>query len=126
MTRSDKVLLAGLLLLSLLSMAALYSRFSPFYGSITAIQTVISVQGTVVRTISMPVAARKTFVVPGRVGPSTVEIEGGRVRMQEAPCAGRICVNQGWIRHPGQSIACVPGEILIRIEGASPLDGVTR
>lgn len=126
MTRGDKFLLAGLLLLSLLSMAALYSRFSPFSGSAETIQAVVSVRGTVVRRIPLPVVTPSSFVVQGRVGPSTVEIDGGRVRMQVAPCAGRICVNQGWIRKPGQSIVCIPGEILIRIEGTSLLDAVTR
>jgi len=126
MTRGDKYLLAGLLLLSLVSFAALYSRFSPFSGSTKVTQAVISLQGNVIRKISLPLTGRSSFTVQGLVGSSTVEVEGERVRMQEAPCAGRICVNQGWIRHPGQSIACVPGEILIRIEGTTPLDGVTR
>lgn len=126
MTRGDKLLLAGLLLLSLLAMATLYSRFSPFSGSAQAVQAVISVQGTVIRRIPLLPESRSTFVVQGRLGPSTIEVQGGRVRMQEAPCAGRICVNQGWIRHPGQSVVCIPGEILIRIEGAAALDAVTR
>lgn len=126
MTRGDKLLLAGLLLLSLLSMAALYSRFCSFSGSTQAVQAVILVQGTVIKKISLPSKYRSTFVVLGRDGPSTVEVEGGRVRMREAPCAGRICVNQGWILHPGQSVVCIPGEILIRIEGAAALDAVTR
>lgn len=126
MTRGDKFMLAGLLLLSLLSLAALYSRFSFFPGSTKTLQAVISAQGKVVRRISLPLEARTTFTVAGRVGSSAVEIEGGRVRMQEATCPGRVCVNQGWIEHAGQSIICIPGEILIRIEGAAPMDAVTR
>jgi len=55
-----------------------------------------------------------------------VEVEGKRIRMMEAPCAGKICVNQKWIENPGQIIVCIPGEILIRIEGTAPLDAVTR
>lgn len=126
MTRGDKFMLAGLLLLSLVSLVALYSSFSLFPGSTKTVQAVISVQGTVVRSISLPVEARTTFTIPGRVGSSIVEVEGGRVRMVEAPCPGRVCINQGWIQHAGESIVCIPGEIVIRIEGAAPLDAVTR
>jgi len=126
MTRGDKFLLAGLLLLSLLLMAALYSRFSFFPESTKTVQAVISVQGAVDRRISLPVETRSSFPVMGRVGPSVVEIDGGRLRMLEALCPGRVCVNQGWIEHAGESIICIPGEIVIRIEGATPVDAVTR
>lgn len=126
MTRGDKFLFAGLLFISLLSMAMLYGRFSFFPGKAESVRAVISVQGKVVRLIGLPASARSSFIIHGRLGPSTVEVEGARVRMLEAPCNGRICVNQGWIAHPGQSIVCIPGEILVRIEGAAPLDAVTR
>lgn len=126
MTRGDKFLLAGILLVSLLSMATLYGHFAFFSGKIESAQAVITVQGKVVRKISLPVPERSSFVVNGRLGPSAVEVEGTRVRMHEASCAERICIGQGWIAHPGQSIVCIPGEILIRIEGAAPVDAVTR
>jgi hypothetical protein len=126
MTRGDKFLLAGLLFASLLSMAALYGRFSFFPGTAESVRAVISVQGKTVRIIDLPAGARSTIVVNGRLGPSSVEVEGTRVRMPEAPCPGKICVSQGWISHPGQSIVCIPGEILVRIEGAAPVDAVTR
>jgi len=126
MTRGDKFLLAGLLLLSLLSMALLYGRLSYFSRSTKAVNAVISVKGTVVRKIPLPVENRVAFTVQGRVGPSAVEVDGGRLRMQEAPCPGRVCVNQGWIEHAGESIICIPGEIVIRIEGTAPVDAVTR
>jgi len=126
MTRGDKFLLAGLLFVSLLSMAALYGRFSLIPGKAESVRAVISVQGKVVRTIDLPASSRSSYIIHGRLGPSIVEAEGTRVRMPEAPCPGKICVSQGWISHPGQSIVCIPGEILVRIEGAAPVDAVTR
>ncbi len=126
MTRGDKFLMAGLLLISLFSLALLYCRFYSFSGSTKAVNAVISVKGTVVRKISLPVENHVTFTVQGRVGPSVVEVDGWRLRMQEAPCPGRVCVNQGWIEHAGESIICIPGEIVIRIEGTAPVDAVTR
>lgn len=126
MTRGDKFLLAGLLLMALLSLALLYGRLPLFHSGSASVQAVITVRGNIIRKVQLPSAGRSSFVVQGRVGPSTVELDGARIRIQEAPCPGQVCVSQGWISHPGQSVICIPGEILIRIEGAAPLDAVTR
>lgn len=126
MTRGDKFLLAGLLAVSLLSMAVLYGRFSLFPGKVASVRAVISVQGKVVRIIELPANGRSSLIIQGRLGPSTVEVDGARVRMLAASCPGSICLRQGWIKHPGQTIVCMPGEILVRIEGAAALDAVSR
>ena len=44
--------------------------------------------------------------------------EDGRIRFAEADCPDRICVRTGWISRPGQIAACVPGHLIIRIEGS--------
>lgn len=126
MTRGDKLLLAGLLLAALLSAGLLYGRLPLLHSEAATLRAVISVRGTIIRTIQLPTAGRTRFVVQGRVGPSTIEIDGARLRILEAPCPEQICVRQGWISRPGQSVICMPGEILIRIEGAAPVDAVTR
>jgi len=126
MTRADKILLAGLLLVSLLSVAAAGSRFFLLSGKSEPLQAVIMSQGKQVRRINLSAGGRSSFAVQGRSGYSTVEIEGGRIRMLNAPCSGQICVKQGWIEHSGQTIVCIPEEMLIRIEGAAPVDAVTR
>jgi hypothetical protein len=126
MTRGDKFLLAGLLCMALLSTVALYGHFSLFPGKAESVRAAISVHGKVVKLIDLPTSARSSFVLQGRSGAVTVEVDGARVRMLEASCPGSVCVRQGWIEHPGQSIVCIPGEILIRIEGTAPLDAVTR
>ena len=126
MTRADKILLAALLLFTLLSAGALYGRFLHVPDHAKPSQAVVTVQGKVARRIELAPGTKSSFVVDGRVGPSAVEVDGTRVRMAEAPCAAGTCVKQGWIAHPGQSVVCIPGEIMIRIEGAAPLDAVTR
>lgn len=126
MTKGDKFLLAALSCLTLLSAVLLYGRLLLPGEHARPRQAVVSVRGEVVRRIDLPFGRKSSFTVAGRVGSSTVEVDGARVGMREAPCAGGICVKQGWIERPGESIACTPGEILIRIEGAAPLDAVTR
>ncbi|MDD2851314.1 MAG: NusG domain II-containing protein [Desulfuromonadaceae bacterium] len=126
MTRADKILLAGLLLISLLSVAVLYGRFSIFPAKAEPVQAVITAQGKLVRKIYLTEGVNSSLVIQGRVGPATVEVDGTRIRMMGAPCTGQVCVKEGWIGRPGQTIVCMPGEILIRIEGAAPVDAVTR
>lgn len=126
MTRGDKFLLAGLLCTGLFSAAALYGRSALFIDKGGPIEAVITSKGKVVRKITLPVNVPSTFVVQGRLGSATVAVKDGQIRMLEASCPGGICLKQGWIEHPGQSIACIPGEILVRIEGAARLDAVTR
>ncbi|MDD2736415.1 MAG: NusG domain II-containing protein [Desulfuromonadaceae bacterium] len=123
MNRADKFLLAGILLVSLLSLMGMYGLFS---SAVNTTQAIVVVRGAIIRRITLPVAGKSTFVVQGRVGAATVEIEGDRVRMREAHCSGQVCVNQGWVSHPGQTIVCIPGEILVRIEGAAAVDAITR
>jgi hypothetical protein len=126
MTKADKILLAGLLLASLITGGALYGRWFLPAARTGQVQAVVSVQGKVVRTVELHPDARLTWPVQGGRVPATVEVDGVRVRMLEAGCANGICLKQGWIEQPGQSVVCVPGEIVIRIEGAAALDAVTR
>lgn len=126
MTRADKILLAALLMASLLTGAALYGRAFLSTGPAEPVQAIVTVQGKVVRSVELLPGQRSTLVVQGRRGAATVEFDGRRVRMLEAHCENGTCLKQGWIEHAGQSIVCVPGEIVVRMEGEAPLDAVTR
>ena len=56
----------------------------------------------------------------------TVVYEGGSVRIEEADCPDQVCVKTGWLRSDGQISACVPGHVLVRMEGMPTLpDGVS-
>ncbi len=59
-------------------------------------------------------------------GEMLIEIKEGRIRVRESDCPRKICVNTGWIKTPGQVIACVPNKVLVEIKSAgSPfLDAV--
>lgn len=47
-----------------------------------------------------------------------IEIREGKIRVLKSDCPRQICVNMGWIRHPGETIVCVPNKILIEIKSA--------
>lgn len=47
-----------------------------------------------------------------------ITYEDGRVRINEADCPDQVCVMTGWLRRNGQISACVPGHVLLKIEGS--------
>ena len=60
---------------------------------------------------------RKTYTVHGMFGPSTIEVEIGRVRMLASTCRDKICVGTGWVDAPGKDIICLPNRVVVRVIG---------
>ena len=52
----------------------------------------------------------------------TVVIENGCVFVDNSNCPEKICINNGKISRVGQSIACVPAHLLIKIIGEGDND----
>jgi hypothetical protein len=59
-------------------------------------------------------------------GKMRIEIKEGRIRVKESDCPRQICVNTGWLQHPGESVVCVPYKVLIEVKsaGAPVVDAV--
>ena len=53
----------------------------------------------------------------------TVEVADGRVRVRESGCPDQICVHSGWLSASGQSAACVPAGIAVRVSAGSASSG---
>lgn len=49
-------------------------------------------------------------------GGMVIEVQDRRIRVRKSDCANQICVNSGWIAHPGAVIACVPNQVMIEIK----------
>ena len=127
MTRADKYLLAGLLLCALLGLLTIYRHFfNPLAQHLPA-QATITAEGKVLQTIDLdPAAARQIIQISGRLGAATVEVADGKIRMLASNCPEQTCVKQSWIQTPGSTIVCLPGEIIIHVDGAATVDAVTR
>lgn len=127
MTRADKFLIAAILLCSLIGLVKIYRNFFSPLDQLFPAQAMITMQGEVLDAIDLdPAADKKIIHVTGRLGAATVEVSNGKIRMLEANCPEQICVKQGWIEEPGASIVCLPGEIIIHIDGKATVDAVTR
>ena len=53
----------------------------------------------------------------GPLGISRLEISAGAAGVLSSPCAQKICIGMGQVRHSGDLLACVPNRLVIRIEG---------
>lgn len=64
-----------------------------------------------------PLDQNQNLVFSGPIGKTYVEIEDRRVRVKKDPGPLQICVIQGWISSPGQSLICLPNRVMIQIQG---------
>ncbi len=43
-------------------------------------------------------------------------VENGKIRIADASCPDKLCVNMGYISEPLMPITCLPNHLVIRIE----------
>jgi hypothetical protein len=58
------------------------------------------------------------FVIDNEHGYNRVIIDKGVVQMEEADCRDQVCVLSKPISNPGESIVCLPHQVIVRIIGA--------
>ena len=67
--------------------------------------------------------------VEGRLGPVELMVEAGTIRVADAPCPHKVCIRMGRKRRAGETIVCVPSQLLVQITGRQAqreIDAVTR
>jgi hypothetical protein len=70
-----------------------------------------------------PLNAERSVRLAGPLGPTVVEIRGGRVWISASSCPLHLCQRQGAIARRGELLVCVPNRLLVRIAGqADPSD----
>ncbi len=119
-TRFDKLLIAGLLIIAILGLAHVKYRSG---GTDTV---VVIVDGKEI--IRMPLAEDQRFSVDGPLGQTEIEVKDKRVRVIDSPCKRKICVQTGWIDKSYRTIICIPNRVVINLLGGDDkdeLDGIT-
>ncbi|MEO5332035.1 MAG: NusG domain II-containing protein [Magnetococcus sp. YQC-5] len=81
--------------------------------------------------LMLPLDRDVTTQVEGRLGPVTIQVEKGRIRLLEYNSPRLIGTRTGWIQGAGQTTACVPCGILVQVEGhakrsSTELDAVAQ
>lgn len=117
----------ALLAAAILALAALCALSVRGQGTGEALTAVVSIDGREAERVDLTAAApdtERTYTGSGYT--LTVDFcPGGEtgVRVAHADCPNRDCVRTGLITRSGESIVCLPGRIVIRLESGGS-DGV--
>ena len=101
---------------------AVWGRSASGAGAVLAVEVAGQPRGT------FSLAGHDTLWVQGQLGPSAIEISGGKARILRAPCRQQICTARGWIGLGGELAVCLPNRLVAVVRGnkAHLVDGVTR
>ena len=70
--------------------------------------------------ITWELSRDNTWELTGRDGiPVVIEAADGRIRVYSSGCPDQICVHSGWLSREGQSAACIPAGIALKITDGS-------
>lgn len=59
----------------------------------------------------------RKITIKGAYGDVRLQIKSGRVAVVYAACPNKVCVRTGWRSLAGESIICVPNQVIVRILG---------
>ncbi|PUU93654.1 MULTISPECIES: NusG domain II-containing protein [Halanaerobium] len=129
LTLYDKILIGFVIILSLfLLLIPFYYFGSPAEGE----ELILKVQqgDELIKTVAVGDSYEEpiVFQVEGPIGIHTIEVNQGRVRVQEAPANDplKICEKTGWIDREGPIIVCVPNSLSLWLESTnSDIDGMS-
>ncbi len=68
----------------------------------------------------LPLAEDRQLTVTGVLGDSHIEIKHAEARFVDSPCSNKLCVLHGWLQHAGETTACLPNQVSLRILGRDP------
>lgn len=110
----DKIMIGVIVLLAL----GIFIYFLVAGPSGEGNQVVVEVNGTVVKTFSLPQKTLVEYKVEiDEDDYNLVQVEGNRVRVVEATCPEQVDVRAGWISKPGQTLVCLPHKMVVSIAG---------
>lgn len=72
------------------------------------------------RIETLPLAEDRQLTVTGVLGDSHIEIKHAEARFVDSPCSNKLCVLHGWLQHAGETTACLPNQVSLRILGRDP------
>ncbi len=120
LTLPDKILIAGLVIVTLTSFPAIRHFHREGEG------VVIEVDGGEVGNFSL--GEDRLISVDGKLGTTRVAISEKGVRVLDSPCPYKLCVKSGAIDRSGETLVCLPNRVVVRItgNGQEAVDAVSR
>lgn len=111
----DIVIIVFLLLLSFTPNIIFAISNSKNYNSTYAI---IKLSGEIYDTIILSSdSGDNEIVIETKYGNNTIAIQEDIIKIKEADCHDELCVKQGPISKVGESVICLPHELIVEIKG---------
>ena len=105
--RRDAILFLVLMILGAGSFILIKNNLKP--GN----ESEVYVDGSLVQTIDM--TRDDIYLFDTSYGTNTVVVEGGEIRVSEADCPDKICVNMGGVSRSAETITCLPHKLVIEV-----------
>ena len=80
----------------------------------------VYIDGRLVQTIDMTVDDAYEFSTDR--GSNMVVVESEKIRVSDADCPDKVCVDMGWKSRRGETITCLPHKLVIEIQGGGDRD----
>lgn len=109
-----KDIIAVIIILAVAAVLLIFQSFKPQAQSAS-----IYIESEKICTVSL--SADKIFEADGVKG-FVFEIKSGKIRIKEAPCENKLCVNTGFLSKSGQTAICLPYKLVLRTDGKSDVD----
>jgi hypothetical protein len=114
MKRTDLILIGIILVLA--AAGLFYINANKTNGD----KVVIKVQGEVYK--ELPLNKDTTLEIQGLGGTNILVIKDGYADMTDADCPDKLCVQQSRISKDGESIICLPHQVVVEIESSETND----
>ncbi len=120
MTKADLLLAVSFLLAGIICFVGII-----YFNSLPAGQVQVKVEGKVVGIYSLE---KDREIELDYKGENTVVIKDGKVKMVYANCPDQYCVKHREISRNGESIICLPNQVVVSVTGGEEqdADGVTN
>lgn len=113
----DIVIIVFLILLSFLPQLIFGVIMGKQYDETYA---VITIDGSLYKKIPLSAhGGTDEFKIKTKYGTNTVRVIDQTIQVTDADCRDHICVKQGAISKPGQTIVCLPHKLLIEVKSYS-------
>ena len=109
-TRKDFIILGALLLF-----AGGWLLFRHVFAApASTVEAQIYYNSKLVQTVMLASGLNEKFEVPGQ--PNVVlQVADGKIRFYSSTCPDQICVRAGYLSRPGESAACLPNKVAVKL-----------
>lgn len=115
--KADIIIILVLIILSILG----FFSYKHFFKKKSAVAE-IYYKTELVKVIDLTTAKDETFSVPENEDVVFKTFSDGSICFYESDCPDKICIKSGKLSMPGQSAACLPNELFIKIVSKDKYD----